>query len=78
MISPQPIPTPVLGAESENTSTPAGAAPDSGFATTSTAMAARRITSDALLGDATELLIEHGDTVYRLRRTATGKLILTK
>lgn len=34
--------------------------------------------SDELLGSADEALISHGDQVYRLRRTTTGKLILTK
>ena len=34
--------------------------------------------SQALLGDRAEVQIVHGDQVYRLRRTALGKLILTK
>lgn len=35
-------------------------------------------TSDELLGAADEALIAHRGDVYRLRRTLTGKLILTK
>jgi hemin uptake protein HemP len=38
----------------------------------------RRWTSAAILGDAREALIEHAGAVYRLRLTASGKLILTK
>lgn len=34
--------------------------------------------SEELLGQRDEALIAHGDQVYRLRRTGTGKLILTK
>ncbi len=37
-----------------------------------------RWSSQALLGDRAEVQIVHGDQVYRLRRTALGKLILTK
>lgn len=35
-------------------------------------------TSDQLLRDAKEATIVHGNQVYRLRLTSTGKLILTK
>ena len=39
----------------------------------------RRISSEELLpGGAVEIEIEHQQQVYRLRRTALGKLILTK
>lgn len=38
----------------------------------------RRLRSEALLGGAREVLIEHFGEVYRLRLTAAGKLILTK
>lgn len=38
----------------------------------------QRIASERLFGGASELLIEHRGAVYRLRRTALGKLILTK
>lgn len=41
-------------------------------------MAGPRWRSDELLAGADEVLIAHGDAVYRLRRTGTGKLILTK
>ena len=34
--------------------------------------------SEDLLAGTDEALINHGDQVYRLRRTGTGKLILTK
>jgi hemin uptake protein HemP len=34
--------------------------------------------SEDLLGDQTEVLIQHGTEVYRLRRTRQGKLILYK
>lgn len=37
-----------------------------------------QFSSQALLGDRPEVQIVHGDQVYRLRRTALGKLILTK
>ncbi len=38
----------------------------------------RRIDSQALLGAAQEIEIVHAGQLYRLRRTALGKLILTK
>ena len=38
----------------------------------------RRVTSEELLRGAEEVLIEHQSSTYRLRRTAQGKLILTK
>jgi hemin uptake protein HemP len=34
--------------------------------------------SEELLGEKTEVLIQHGTEVYRLRRTRQGKLILYK
>lgn len=34
--------------------------------------------SDQIFGGADEVHIVHGDALYRLRRTALGKLILTK
>ncbi|MEX2164486.1 MAG: hemin uptake protein HemP [Sulfuricaulis sp.] len=37
----------------------------------------QRVPSGALLGARGELIIEHGGREYRLRRTSTGKLILT-
>lgn len=39
---------------------------------------APRWRSEELLAGTDEALIAHGDQVYRLRRTGTGKLILTK
>jgi len=41
-------------------------------------MAGPRWRSEELLAGTDEALIAHGDQVYRLRRTGTGKLILTK
>ena len=38
----------------------------------------RRWRSAELFGQASEIEIEHGQAVYRLRRTSLGKLILTK
>ncbi len=39
---------------------------------------ARCIDSQAILGDRDEVLIRHGDQIYRLRKTRYGKLILNK
>jgi len=36
------------------------------------------LSSDALLKGRREVLIQHGDRVYRLRHTSNDKLILTK
>ena len=36
------------------------------------------IASDALLKGRREVLIQHGDRIYRLRHTSNDKLILTK
>lgn len=38
----------------------------------------REIASSELLGGETELLIRHGDELYRLKLTRNGKLILQK
>jgi hemin uptake protein HemP len=38
----------------------------------------RRVKSEELLRGDAEVLIEHQTSVYRLRRTSQGKLILTK
>lgn len=38
----------------------------------------RLFESEALLQGASQVLIRHGDTVYRLQRTKENKLILTK
>jgi hemin uptake protein HemP len=40
--------------------------------------AKRRWRSQEILGSSTEVEIQHGSAVYRLRATASGKLILTK
>jgi hemin uptake protein HemP len=37
-----------------------------------------RVSSQQLLAGGKEVLIEHHGTLYRLRETALGKLILTK
>jgi hemin uptake protein HemP len=42
------------------------------------AASARRWRSDDLFGHLHEIEIEHGQAIYRLRRTSLGKLILTK
>ena len=36
------------------------------------------VASEALLKGQREILITHGESVYRLRHTSNGKLILTK
>jgi hemin uptake protein HemP len=41
-------------------------------------LTARRWRSADLFGPLHEIEIEHGQAVYRLRRTSLGKLILTK
>ena len=38
----------------------------------------RRYISQQLFGNLTEVEIQHGESVYRLRLTSLGKLILTK
>jgi hemin uptake protein HemP len=38
----------------------------------------QRISSHTLFGTAVEVQIDHNGVLYRLRRTAAGKLILTK
>jgi len=40
--------------------------------------AERMIHSEALLKGQREILIQHGDRIYRLRHTSNDKLILTK
>ena len=49
-----------------------------GVATTPMGATLRRIDSQTLLGSAQEIEILHLGQIYRLRRTALGKLILTK
>lgn len=41
-------------------------------------MVPRRLRSEDLLVGEVEVEIVHGETLYRLRHTASGKLILTK
>ena len=41
-------------------------------------MPVRRITSDAVFAGETLVVIQHGESEYRLRQTSLGKLILTK
>ncbi|MBI5271122.1 MAG: hemin uptake protein HemP [Burkholderiales bacterium] len=67
MLNPPPT-TPDLR-EDVALASPALATPDTGLP---------RWPSHTLLGGGDEALIVHGDQVYRLRRTGTGKLILTK
>jgi hemin uptake protein HemP len=40
--------------------------------------AEREVRSEDLFGDARIVLIRHADAIYTLRRTSSGKLILTK
>ena len=54
------------------------ARPATAGATTKLAGAARMVTSDALLRGDAQLAILHEQTLYFLRRTRFGKLILTK
>lgn len=55
---------------------PAGAAASASSAPR--AGAEREVRSEDLFGDARIVLIRHADAVYTLRRTGSGKLILTK
>lgn len=41
-------------------------------------LARRRFVSAQLFGNSTEVEIHHGESIYRLRLTSLGKLILTK
>ena len=45
---------------------------------TPSAAQARRLKSADLFGAAREVMIDHGNETYRLRKTRLGKLILTK
>lgn len=47
-------------------------------AVSATTTTTRRYSSRELLAGAQEIEIEHDGSLYRLRRTALGKLILTK
>ncbi len=58
---------------SERERTPSGTAAASAKGTGSV-----RTSSARLFGEASEVQIEHGGALYRLRRTSKGKLILTK
>jgi hemin uptake protein HemP len=53
-----------------------GAAPTAAAAATSASSV--RLSSARLFGASQEVLIEHRGTLYRLRKTSLGKLILTK
>lgn len=61
-------PRPVRSAESERDN-PASGVPDQGLPI---------VESTALMGGQRELMIRHGRETYRLRVTASNKLILTK
>jgi hemin uptake protein HemP len=64
--TPRPAATPLLGGTAPApAATPPQASP-------------RRLSSRELLGGRAEVEIEHDAQIYRLRRTALGKLILTK
>ena len=57
---------------------PAAAGPEPAAVPASPRNEPVRLRSTELLRGAAEVLIEHDTQVYRLRRTALGKLILTK
>ena len=52
--------------------------PDAQVCTASAKRAIREMTSSELLRGENELLIRHGDEIYRLKLTRNGKLILQK
>lgn len=56
----------------------AAAAPRPSTPRSVTAPVSRRLRSADLLGNEQQVEIEHGQSVYRLRQTSLGKLILTK
>ncbi len=65
----------------EDSLTPQSPAKDDGLTQSKVAgasAATRRISSRALLGDTTSLVIDHEGVSYVLRATRLGKLILTK
>jgi hemin uptake protein HemP len=55
-----------------------GRRPHASTTTSTTLRPCPRYRSDALFDGAQEVHIEHDSQLYRLRRTALGKLILTK
>jgi hemin uptake protein HemP len=57
---------------------PPGCTPTLGEGGTAAGTGLPAVKSEALLGGAVELRIDHHGVVYRLRQTALGKLILTK
>lgn len=71
-MNPRPGPEP---ARAERAAAPQGADP---AARAALPQAPRRLASTDLFAGTREVQIEHGQQVYRLRRTALGKLILTK
>ena len=77
MTAPRPAPVPVAHT-AQGPSRPA--APAQAFATGHAPATAtsRRWRSADLFGPEHEIEIEHGPSVYRLRLTSLGKLILTK
>ena len=57
---------------------PAPAPPPTGADRADATTRRRTVSSDALFGGASEIHIRHRGSLYRLRQTALGKLILTK
>ena len=57
---------------------PPSSSPRSAPASTGVPLDAEALSSDQLLRGRREILIRHGDRVYRLRHTSNDKLILTK
>lgn len=68
---PAPPPTPAAQRASASPAAQASGRPP-------TTVSSRRWRSADLFGPTQEIEIEHGESVYRLRRTSLGKLILTK
>jgi len=54
------------------------ARPDVGAPPSVPAAPVAAMSSEVLFGGAGELLIDHHGTLYRLKKTSSGKLILTK
>ncbi|MGL4465614.1 MAG: hemin uptake protein HemP [Planctomycetia bacterium] len=65
-------------ANMQNPSTPSSDRPSPPLGSTPTSAGTAAVPSADLLSGRTELLIRHGDDLYRLRVTRHNKLILTK
>lgn len=72
------VPSPGPAAVSNEAVRPAADVAEAPLGGSPAVSALRRYSSRQLLGRDKEVLIEHQGSVYRLRQTALGKLILTK